>query len=268
MISSKEHHLDRALSRSIPESSDCRRILDAFLADEELRVLQEYANTISIRRLGFNDHGPVHMRQVAVNAIRMLCILRDAGIKTSLETEESGTFDDSLCAVFMAAYTHDIGMGVGRDGHERMSVTLALPFIDRALAAVFPDDPHRRTVIRLTAVEGIIGHMGTQRIHSLEAGLILVADGCDMTKGRARIPISLNSVPTVGDIHKYSANSIEKVLIAEGGQRPIHISVEMSAEVGFFQIEEVLFNKIESSPAKKHIELTAAVTGNPPKKYL
>ena len=65
-----------------------------------------------------------------------------------------------------------------------------------------------------------------------------------------------------------SANSIEKVHISAGTERPVHISVEMSAEVGFFQIEEVLITKIESSPAKKHIELTAAVTGQPPKKYL
>ena len=268
MISSKEHHLDHALRRAIPDGSNCLRILDALLAEGDIRELHEYANIVSIRRLGFNDHGPVHMRQVAINAIRMLCLLRDAGIKTNLEAEESGTFDDSLCAVFMAAFTHDIGMAIGRDGHERMSVTLALPFIDRVLAAVFPHEPHRRTAIRATTIEGIIGHMGTQRIHSLEAGLILVADGCDMTKGRARIPISLNTVPTVGDIHKYSANSIEKVLITEGAQRPILIDVEMSAEVGFFQIEEVLIAKIESSPAKKHIELTAAVTGQTPKKYL
>ncbi|MCL1910365.1 MAG: phosphohydrolase, partial [Kiritimatiellaeota bacterium] len=169
MISEKEHNLDRALLRVTPEGSNCRRILDAFLADEELRELQEYANIVSIRRLGFNDHGPVHMRQVAINAIRMLCILRDAGVKTNLEAEEIGSFDDSLCAVFIASFTHDLGMSVGRDGHERMSVLLALPFIDKTLAAVFPDESRRRMAIRTTAVEGIIGHMCTQRVHSLEA---------------------------------------------------------------------------------------------------
>ena len=35
--------------------------------------------------------------------------------------------------------------------------------------------------------EGIIGHMGHEKIHSIEAGTVLVADGTDMTKGRARM---------------------------------------------------------------------------------
>lgn len=51
--------------------------------------MQEYANNVSIRRLGFNDHGPVHMRQVMNNAIKMLNILHEAGIKTSLKMKKS-----------------------------------------------------------------------------------------------------------------------------------------------------------------------------------
>ena len=53
--------------------------------------------------------------------------------------------------------------------------------------------------------------MATHPIHSVEAGIILIADGCDMTKGRARIPLEIPSKPAEGDIHKYSANAIEKV---------------------------------------------------------
>ena len=110
--------------------------------------------------------------------------------------------------------------------------------------------------------------MGSQRIHSLEAGVILVADGCDMTKGRARIPMSLNTTPRIGDIHKYSANSIEKVDIRAGAEKPILIDVAMSGDVGFFQIEEVLIPKIDSSPAKPHVELYAGVVDQPRKRYL
>ena len=110
--------------------------------------------------------------------------------------------------------------------------------------------------------------MGTRRIHSIEAGLILIADGCDMTKGRARIPMELNKVPSVGDIHKYSANSIESVKIHQGSEKPIQIEVFMSSDVGFFQIEEVLIPKINSSPAKGFVELLAGVEGKEMKKYL
>lgn len=64
--------------------------------------------------------------------------------------------------------------------------------------------------------------MATRPIHSIEAGLILIADGCDMTKGRARIPLEIPSKPTRGDIHKYSANAIEKVHIHRGEEHPLN----------------------------------------------
>ena len=42
----------------------------------------------------------------------------------------------------------------------------------------------------------------------------------------------------------------------------------MPGDVGFFQIEEVLLTKIESSPAKQFVELYAGVEGQEPKCYL
>ena len=107
-------------------------------------------------------------------------------------------------------------------------------------------------------------------VHNIgqEAGLILIADGCDMTKGRARIPMEIPSKPAEGDIHKYSANSIEKVRILHGTKHPIKIEVHMKSEVGFFQVEEVLIPKIQSSPAKHLIELYAGVEGEELKRYI
>uniref|UniRef100_UPI00402555E2 phosphohydrolase n=1 Tax=Candidatus Scatousia sp. TaxID=3085663 RepID=UPI00402555E2 len=226
------------------------------------------ANNVSIKRLGFNDHGPVHMRQVAGNAIKMLNILQESGIKTSLETEEIGTFEDSMCAVIIAGLMHDLGMMIGRQGHEDMSAILAQPLIDRALMHVYPEDLHKRVVIKSLATEAIVGHMSSHKIHSIEAGILLIADGCDMTKGRARIPLSINTTPKVGDIHKYSANAINRIGIHHGQKKPIKIEIEMSSDVGFFQIEEVLLTKINASPAKEYVELYAGVTGQEAKCYL
>jgi metal-dependent HD superfamily phosphatase/phosphodiesterase len=231
-------------------------------------MMQEYANNVSIKRLGYNDHGPVHMRQVTANAIKMLNILQQSGIQMSLEREEIGTFEDSMCAVILAGLMHDLGMMIGRQGHEDMSALLAQPIIKRALEQVFPEDLNRRVVIKSMATEAIIGHMSSRKIHSIEAGIILIADGCDMTKGRARIPMSINTTPRVGDIHKYSANAINRIGIHHGQRRPIRIDIEMSGDVGFFQIEEVLLTKIDSSPAKEYVELYAGVTGEEPKCYL
>ncbi len=238
--------------------------------DQEIGAIQDYANMVSIVRLGLNDHGPVHMKTVCRNALKMLSILHSAGIQTSLEKENIGTFADSVAAVMLAALLHDSGMTIGLKGHELYSGIISYPIIEKELSKLLPEDDDilRRTIIRSIAMEGIIGHMATHPIHSVEAGIILIADGCDMTKGRARIPLEIPSKPAEGDIHKYSANSIEAVKIGQGHERPLKIEIHMRAEVGFFQVEEVLIPKIQSSPAKNLLELYAGVEGEELKRYM
>lgn len=243
-------------------------IVKLLLEDAEVKAIQDYANTVSITRLGLNDHGPVHMKTVCHNALKMLRILHDAGVKTSLETESAGTFADSITAVCIAALLHDAGMTIARKGHELYSGIVTYNIIKDVLTKVLPEDVRRRTIIQSVAMEGILGHMATNPVHSIEAGLILIADGCDMTKGRARITLEIPTKPTGGDIHKYSANSIEKVKIRHGKERPVKIEVHMKSEVGFFQVEEVLIPKIQSSPAKHLVELYAGVNGEEMKRYI
>ncbi len=268
MKSPKEISLEKKILEDTPETSHARTVLEILIQDTEVQHLQEYANTVSLVRLGYNDHGPVHMRMATRNAVRIMNLLHESEIKTSLEQENAGTFDDSLSAVILAAFLHDLGMSMGRQDHELFSMTLALPVIDRILREVFPDREDKRMIIRSLALEGIIGHMASRRIHSLEAGVILIADGCDMEKGRARIPLVLNTEPRAGDIHKYSANSIEKVGIYRGETKPVKIAVEMSSDVGFFQIEEILLPKLNMSPVKPYVELHAGISGGDLKKYV
>ncbi|MDR0588960.1 MAG: phosphohydrolase [Spirochaetaceae bacterium] len=271
MRSSKKLSLDKKILSAVTclsPSGKAVKMAQLLLADNEIQAMQDYANTVSIKRLGYNDHGPVHMRTVALNTLRMMELLKKAEIKTTLEMEESGDFEDSLVAALMAGFLHDVGMTMGRQDHEIHGSYLAAPLLDRLLQRVYPDNMLLRVSIRSVALESISGHMGNRIIHSLEAGVILVADGCDMEKGRARIPIALANGPRVGDIHKYSANSIENVRISEGKEKPIRIDVSMSGEVGLFQVEEVLLGKIAASTVKKYIELYAEETGKEPKRYL
>jgi hypothetical protein len=256
------------LVESLNVSENVMKGLKLLLASEEVQIEQEYANTVSIIRLGYNDHGPVHMRTVTYNAILMLDLLKKANIKTSIEKDGCGDFEDSLMAVIIAAMLHDLGMQMGRDNHEMHSTIFAFPLIDRLLTQIYHNDLHRKTIIRAVALEGIAGHMGTIHISSLEAGLIQVADGCDMKKGRARIPISLAHTKNMGHIHQYSANSIEQVNITPGKEKPIRIDINMSNEAGVFQVEEVLMQKISKSTAKQHIELYANVREDDSRRYL
>lgn len=236
--------------------------------DPEIAALQDYSNVVSIKRLGYNDHGPVHMRKVTYNAVKMAVFLHEKAIPLNLEKEDLGTFDDSLTAVVMAAFLHDTGMSIGRSFHENTGIWLAQPIIERLLAHLYPQSVAKRVILRSLTLECIMGHMASIPIHSLEAGLLLVADGCDMEKGRARIPMMLSTDAKLGDIHKYSAAAVERVKIVAGERAPIRIEVHMSETVGFFQVEEVLFPKIKVSPVKPLVELWAFMEGLEPKCYL
>ena len=236
--------------------------------DEEAQALRNYANTVSIKRLGYNDHGPVHMNKTALNALIMFDILSRGGIKFNLEEEKIGNIEDSKVAVLISSLLHDVGMSIGRENHELLGAVFAMPIIERTLTRIYDKDIEKKTIVHSLIIEGIAGHMATQDIHSLEAGLVSIGDGCDMEKGRARIIFLLSSTPKVGDIHKYSAYSIQKVEIIEGEEKPIRIIVEMTESVCFFQIEQVLFPKILANPAKPYVELYGKVTGEEMRRYL
>jgi len=243
-------------------------VMEYIISDKEIQILQDYANIVSIKRLGYNDHGPVHMRKAALNAILMFDLLGQSGIKLNLEKERIGTAIDSKIAIIIAAMIHDIGMTISRQGHEYMSVNLAIPIIDRILEQFYHADITMKVIMKSLIIECIFGHMATQAIHSLEAGLVLIGDGCDMEQGRSRISTILSDQPRVGDIHRYSSTGIDRVNIIKGEKKPIQIRVDMSESVGFFQVEEVLFPKISSSPVKKYIELYAGIKDKELKKYL
>jgi metal-dependent HD superfamily phosphatase/phosphodiesterase len=271
MRSGKELALDTKILEKVQSfklSGKAEKLVKILLQDDEIQALQEYANTVSIVRLKFNDHGPVHMRTVAFNSLIMMELLRKANVKTSLEKEDSGDFEDSLSAVLCGSFLHDMGMSVGRQDHELHSVYMAYPILCRILSEVYGNSIQKQVMIRSMAMEAISGHMGTRSIHSLEAGIVQVSDGCDMKKGRARIPLAISGAPRVGDIHQYSAQAIDELTIEAGKEKPISIRIDMSSEVGLFQVEEVLLNKIASGTAKSYIELYAILNGGEPKRYL
>ncbi|NNF03777.1 MAG: phosphohydrolase [Rhodothermales bacterium] len=262
----KEKQLDAVLR----ERSDglLHDLLDRLLEDREINLFHSYANVVSVRRLGYNDHGPVHARITTYNALKILQLLEEAGIETSLESEQVGSFEDSQLGVALGCFLHDIGMSVTREEHEWHSIALADSFIVRYLSDLLPEEPARRIVIRSLAHEVIVGHMAHYRVHSIEAGAVMVADGTDMTKGRSRIPLGMDRDPSVGDMHRYSANSVRRVDISAGENKPVRLTIHMDDVTGLFQVEEVLMTKVKASPIMTHIEVVADVEGEEPRYYL
>lgn len=264
--SPKEESLNRVLLDRT--SGPVHQLLEKLLADPEIHLYHSYGNAVSVRRLGYNDHGAVHARITTYNALKILRLLHERGIRSSLEVEEIGTYEDAQVGVALGCFLHDTGMAVTRQAHEWHSLVLADGFMQKYLLELYPDDLARRVVLRALAHECIIGHMAHSRIHSIEAGTVLVADGTDMSKGRSRIPLMMERDPMVGDMHRFSASVINRVDIAAGEEKPVRITIHMDNVTGLFQVEEVLMAKVKASPILSWIEIAAKVGEDPLRFYL
>jgi uncharacterized protein len=264
--SDKEKELTKALLAQTKGKAN--KLLKKLLSDKEISAYQSYANNVSITRLGFNDHGPVHMRLATITALTILDFLRQAGVKTSLEKEGVGSFEDSKIVVIFGAFFHDLGMCVTRQNHEWHSKQIADEFIVKYLKYLYPKNIAMRCALRGMCHEALVGHMGNERINSIEAGIVLVADGADMSKGRSRIPQQLSGDPQVGSLHMFSASSIERVNIIKGENKPVHIEIVMEDMAGTFQVEEVFMTKVKASPILPYLEISVRVGKGEPKFYL
>ena len=262
----KELQLNRVLLERT--SGTVHKLLERLVADKEINLYHSYANVVSVRRLGYNDHGPVHARITTYNALKILRLLNEGGVETSLQKEAVSDFEHSQVAVALGCFLHDTGMGVTRDQHEWHSINLIDPFVVSYLEWLYPKDMAARVVVRSLVHEIIVGHMAHTRIHSIEAGVVLVADGTDMTKGRSLIPINLQLDPEVGDMHRFSANTISRVDIVKGSNKPVRISIHMDNATGLFQIEEVLMTEVKASPIMKHLEIEAIIAETDSRMYL
>jgi hypothetical protein len=245
-----------------------RSLFQKLCADPRLLAWQNQANHVSIVRLGYNDHGPVHMRIVALHSLKILTLLTESGVRPSFVAEELGTFEDAQTVIILAAMFHDVGMAVARQKHEWHSLQIGMPLVNEYLAEFYPEDFEKQIAMSSMIMEAIVGHMGHERVHSVEAGILLVADGTDMTKGRARIAKMLAQKPTLGDMHRHSADAIKELKITKGENRPVHVCVYMDDYSGIFQVEEVLMGKLNHSPIQHHIELSVVVHDDAPRRYL
>ena len=72
----------------------------------------------------------------------------------------------------------------------------------------------------------------------------------------------------VGDIHRHSADAIDKVIIGEGENKPVRVSVHMDDFSGTFQVEEVFMTKVKASPIMLHLEVCVELEGTGRRWYL
>lgn len=226
---------------------------EALRGDPEALAHWDMANYITMRKLGYNDHGRVHAFITGAASLAITELLLDAGVRPDLMESGVGDADDVYLAVLLGTMLHDIGNQIHRAGHEAHGVTLALPILDRIMGPLYADS-FKRTKVRAFILGAINSHDLNPAPLTLEGGITAVADGTDITKGRGRKAFSLGSV----DIHSISALAVDEVVIEKGRSMPVLISVTMNNSGGIFQVEEVLAPKVIRTPMRRYVELRAS----------
>ncbi|MCP2015726.1 metal-dependent HD superfamily phosphatase/phosphodiesterase [Deinococcus sp. HSC-46F16] len=225
---------------------------EALRGDPEALAHWDMANYVTMRKLGYNDHGRVHSFITGAASMALTELLLEAGVRPDIMESGVGDADDVFLAVILGTMLHDIGNQIHRVGHEAHGVALALPILDRILGPIYPD-PFKRTKVRSFILGAINCHDLNPVPLTLEGGITAVADGTDITKGRGRKAFALGSV----DIHSISALAVDQVVIERGRDKPVLINVTMNNSGGIFQVEEVLAPKVIRTPMSRYVELRA-----------
>lgn len=226
---------------------------EALRTDPEALAHWDMANYLTMRKLGYNDHGRVHAFITGAASTAITELLLQGGVKPDVMESGVGDMDDVFLVVVLGTMLHDIGNQIHRVGHEGHGVTLALPILERIMGPIYPD-PFKRAKVRAFILSSINCHDLNPPPLTIEGGITAVADGTDITKGRGRKAFSLGSV----DIHSISALAVDEVVIERGRGKPVLINVTMNNSGGIFQVEEVLTPKVIRTPMRKYVELRAA----------
>jgi uncharacterized protein len=205
------------------------------------------------QRLAMSDHSWVHIQIVANIALRILRLLRRAGVEPAVVADHGLNPSDAEVVVTAAVLLHDSGMSIHRTDHEQFSLFLAADKLPELLHGIY-DEPER-SVIAAEALHAIIGHRRRGDPMTLEAGIVRVADALDMEQGRSRVPFSERRP----NIHSLSAAAIDDVRIDAGEERAIRIEIEMNNSAGIFQVDELLATKLRGSQLEEHVEVIARI---------
>ena len=243
---------EKTITKLVANYPKAKKMWELVRDDPEVNADWDMSNYIAVAKLGFNDHGDIHMKIVAANALKMLKILLDNGVSTSIIEEKAGNEDDAFLVVLAGGLLHDIGNQVHREQHNVSGVYLAVPILNRLLPKIYKDEETMYEV-RGHILHTIYSHEFEVRDLTKEAALVGIADGTDMTKGRGRMAFDKGNI----NIHTVSALSIEKVEIGQGKDRPVRILIDMNNSADVFQIQETLGKKILGGPLEEYFEVIA-----------
>ncbi|MCS7060240.1 MAG: phosphohydrolase [Anaerolineae bacterium] len=240
----------RELTASYPRTA---RLYDLLSNDARMGAHWNLSNYTTVGKLNYNDHGPIHARVVTAATMQIMTLLTEAHVPMDVIVSGAGEVDDSFAVALGGIMLHDIGNSVHRTGHEMIGMLLAQPILEDYLPLLY-DDREQQQLIHNFILSAIHTHDVNPPPLFMEGAVVAVADGSDMTKGRARMPFDLGKV----DIHAVSALAIEEVNIRRGEETPVEIEVLMSNSAGIFQVEETLVRKLLVTPLKAYVTVKAS----------
>lgn len=229
-----------------------RDFWELLVGDHEVQSNWDMANYMAVNKLGYNDHGMTHGIITSTNAVRIFDLLVRADIKPDVVLSGAGDVDDACLVVATATLLHDIGNQIHRRYHELTGVGLARDLLDRLMPQVYPQ-VDQRIELRAFILNAILTHDFDPAPLTFEGGVVGLADGTDVTKGRGRKAFDLGKI----DIHSVSALAIDEVRIGPGKDFPVEITVVMNNSAGIFQIEDTLTKKVVRGPLSRWVTVTA-----------
>ncbi len=229
-------------------------VLAAVQGDTEIETYLSAQNVNPVDRMRYNDHGSKHVEIVQNRALRLYELLKRGDVEFNGADDQGLAEADESVIVALAALFHDIGHVVHRHRHPYYSVPLAADILDRIL----PEFYNTEAAVRLKAeiLHAIICHHTEEQPLTTEAGVVRIADGLDMERGRSRVPYELGG----RGINTVSSQAIEAVRLVEGVDVPVLVEIEMVNAAGVYQVDSLLKAKVEDSTLKDQLRIEAVNT--------
>jgi metal-dependent HD superfamily phosphatase/phosphodiesterase len=235
-----------------PKYPKTQQMWERLVNDPEAVTNWDMANYMAVNKLGYNDHGMTHGIITSTNAVRIFDLLVESGVTPDVVLSGAGDLDDACLVTTIATLLHDIGNQIHRKFHELLGVGLARELLNRVMPEFYPD-VEQRIELRAFILNAILTHDFDPPPLTFEGGVVGVADGTDVTKGRGRKAFDLGKI----DIHSVSALAIDEVRLGPGKEFPVEITVVMNNSAGIFQIEDTLTKKVVRGPLSKWVTVTA-----------
>lgn len=223
--------------------------------DSEITAYLDAQNVNPVTRLQYNDHGTKHVEIVRNRALQLYSLLKSGGVQFNGASDQGLEEQDEPVIIFLAATLHDIGHVIHRDQHTYYSLPLAATILDRILPELY--DTRTAVKVKSEILHAILCHHPEEDPLTREAGVIRVADGLDMERGRSRIPYDTGS----RGINTLSSQAIQDVTLHEGEDVAVEVEIEMTNAAGVYQVDNLLKAKLEGSLVEDDVRVVAINTG-------